>query len=66
MVLLCLGDPVGGCGEDVVDDAEHVVVGADLLLTAGVFLVLLLLGDLVEHLREKQIEASVGFNGILE
>ena len=52
MVLLCLGDPVGGCGEDVVDDAEHVVVGADLLLTAGVFLVLLLFGDLIKHLRE--------------
>ena len=53
VVLLCLGDPVGGCGEDVVDDAEHVVVGADLFLTAGVFFVLLLFGDLVKHLREK-------------
>ena len=66
VVLLCLGDPVGWCGEDMVDDAEHVVVGADLLLTAGVFFVLLLFGDLVEHLGEKQIEASVGFDSILE
>ena len=53
VVLFGLGDPVGGCGEDVVDDAEHVVVGADLFLTAGVFFVLLLFGDLVKHLREK-------------
>lgn len=42
------------------------VIGPDLFLPAGVFLVLFLLGDLVEHLREEEVQSGVGFDGFLK
>lgn len=59
MVLFGLCNPVGWSGQDVIDDAKHVVIGTDLFLATWVFLVLLFLGDLVKHLREEQIEAGI-------
>jgi len=50
----------------VVDNAEHVVVIADLFLAGGVFFVLFLLGDLVEHLAEEEEESRVSLDGLLE
>lgn len=66
MALLRLSDPVGWCGEDVVDDAKHVVIRLDLLLPGGILLVLLLFGDLVEHLREEEVKAGVRLDCVLE
>jgi hypothetical protein len=66
MAFLPLRDPIGRVGEDVVEDAEHLLVGLDLLLPGWVILVLLLLWYLVEHLGEEEVEAGVGFDGVLE
>ena len=66
MALLGLRDPVGRRGEDVIEDAEHMVVRTDLFLAARVFLVLFLLRDLVEHLCEEEVEASIALDSVLE
>ena len=50
----------------MVEYTEHVVIRPDLFLTAGVFLILLLLWDLVKHLCKEEEEPGVIFNSVLE
>lgn len=58
--------PLGGAGEDVVEDRQHVAVVADLLVAGGVLVVWLPVGDLIPHLAEEHADAGVGLDEVLE